>query len=215
MSEHVLPSSAELVDRAVAELRRGRPVVVTDDDDREGEGDLVMAAEHATAEWVAFFVRHTSGYLCVATSQQRLERLGLPALGSADHQGTAFHMPVDAKVGTTTGISAADRARTVRLLADDRARGGDFVRPGHVLTLRSREGGVLVRRGHTEVTVDLMRMAGLQDAGLLCEVVRDDGPTATRHDLERLAERHGLAMLSVDDVARTRAEAATAALRTR
>src|SRR5262249_11928835 len=151
----------------------GKPVVVLDDADRENEGDLIFAAEKATPELVSFMVRHTSGYVCVALPGSECDRLDLPPmhLVNGDNFGTAFTVTVDARRGVTTGISARDRSHTMRLLAQGSTKADDLVRPGHVLPLRARDGGVLSRPGHTEAAVDLARMAGLAAAGVLCEIV--------------------------------------------
>jgi 3,4-dihydroxy 2-butanone 4-phosphate synthase/GTP cyclohydrolase II len=188
-------------EQALAALARGELVVVVDDEDRENEGDLIMAAEHATAERTAFMVRHTSGVLCVAMTGERLDALDLPLMVAAqtDSMGTAFTVSVDAR-GVGTGISAVDRAFTVRTLADPSTEPGDLHRPGHVFPLRAREGGVLKRAGHTEAGVDLARLAGLQPAALLAEVVNDDGSMARLPDLARFSAAHGLVMISIADL---------------
>jgi 3,4-dihydroxy 2-butanone 4-phosphate synthase/GTP cyclohydrolase II len=189
------------VREALRALCDGEPIIVMDDEDRENEGDLVLAAEHATAQSIAFMVRHTSGYLCVAAPGERLKELQIPLLpGAGDRLGTAYGVAVDSRHGTTTGISARDRARTIRALADPATRPEDLIRPGHVVTLQARSGGVFERRGHTEATVDLMRLAGLTPVGVLCEVVRDDGPTAGIGDLRELATRHGLVMITIAEL---------------
>src|SRR5882757_7959647 len=160
------------VERAIADIAAGKAVVVVDDEDRENEGDLIFAAERATPELVSFMVRYTSGYICVALTEDDCDRLDLPPMyhSNGDAFRTAFTVTVDAKAGVTTGISATDRAYTIRLLADVGAVARDFVRPGHVLPLRAKEGGVLRRPGHTEAATDLARLAGLHPAGALCEI---------------------------------------------
>jgi 3,4-dihydroxy 2-butanone 4-phosphate synthase/GTP cyclohydrolase II len=190
------------VEDAVAALREGRFVVVVDGEDRENEGDLVIAAECVTADSVAFMVRHTSGLLCVGMTGERLDELGLPLMVPAneDSFGTAFTVSVDAVAPTTTGISAHDRAATIRALADPTTGPGDFARPGHVFPLRARPGGVLKRAGHTEAAVDLARLAGLRPAGALCEIVNDDGTMARRPQLVEFAARHGLVMITIDQL---------------
>ena len=175
------------VERAIADIAAGKAVVVIDDEDRENEGDLIFAAEKATPELVAFMVRYTSGYLCVPLSGEVCDRLGLLPMYAVnqDKHGTAYTVTVDAKRGVGTGISASDRATTMRLLADPNAIAEEFTRPGHVVPLRAKEGGVLRRPGHTEAAVDLARLAGLQPAGAICEIVktrRDDGDMAARPD---------------------------------
>jgi 3,4-dihydroxy 2-butanone 4-phosphate synthase / GTP cyclohydrolase II len=194
------------VRQALAALAQGRPVIVVDDEGRENEGDLIMAAEHVSPEAMAFMIRHTSGVVCVALSGQRLDELQLPLMvsRSSDAMGTAFTVTVDARKGTTTGISAADRAATVRALACPDTRPDDLVRPGHIFPLRACEEGVLRRAGHTEAAVDLARLAGLQPAGVLAEIINDDGTMARRPDLERFARRHGLALIGIDDLIRFR-----------
>jgi 3,4-dihydroxy 2-butanone 4-phosphate synthase / GTP cyclohydrolase II len=194
---------AERIERALATLAEGRPVIVVDDQDRENEGDLIFAAQKATSEMVAFMVRHTSGYICVALTGETCDRLDLPPMYPAqDLLRTAYTVTVDAKYGVTTGISATDRARTIKLLADATATAGDFVRPGHVLPLRAKEGGVLRRPGHTEAAVDLARMAGLTPAGALCEIVsqKDDGEMARLPELEVFAAEHDLPVIAIADL---------------
>ncbi|KAJ8612837.1 hypothetical protein CTAYLR_002072 [Chrysophaeum taylorii] len=194
----------ETVVRALEELKRGRAVVVTDDADRENEGDLIFAAELATPETMAFVVRHTSGVVCVALRGDRLDELALPAMVSRneDPKGTAFAVSVDLRGhGVTTGISASDRAKTIKALADPRFSAADFCRPGHLFPLRARPGGVLERGGHTEAAVDLAVLAGLYPAGALCEIVRDeDGEMSRGEDLERFAKDHGLVVTTIEDI---------------
>jgi 3,4-dihydroxy 2-butanone 4-phosphate synthase/GTP cyclohydrolase II len=190
------------VQAAVGDIADGRPVVVVDDADRENEGDLIFAAEMATPALVAFMVRHTSGYICVPLPVAECERLDLPPMyhTNQDRRGTAYSVTVDARKGTSTGISAADRARTIRLLASAEATAVDFTRPGHVVPLRAVEGGVLRRVGHTEAAVDLARLAGLRPAGALCELVNDDGTMQRLPDLMRFAAEHGLTLASIADL---------------
>jgi 3,4-dihydroxy 2-butanone 4-phosphate synthase/GTP cyclohydrolase II len=182
------------IEELVAELRAGRMVVVVDDEDRENEGDLIMAAEHATPEAVAFMIRHTSGIICVPMEEERLAALELPQMvpANSESQRTAFTVSVDLRTGTTTGVSSADRVATIRALADGRSAPADFARPGHIFPLRARAGGVLVRAGHTEAAVDLCRLAGLTPVGVLCEIMNDDGTMARRPQLEEFAHRHRL-----------------------
>ncbi len=202
------------VARAVAEVAAGRPVVVVDDAERENEGDLVMAADAATPAWTAFMVRWTSGLLCAPLTGDALDRLGLPQMvtRSEDRLRTAYTVTVDAREGVSTGICAADRARTVRLLADPATAAADLVRPGHVLPLRARDGGVLDRAGHTEAAVDLARLAGRAPAGLIAELVHDDGSMLRGPACRAFADEHGLALVSVADLAahRQAVEPATA-----
>src|SRR5881409_2140285 len=165
------------IEKAIAEIAAGRPVVVVDDADRENEGDLIFAAEKATPELMAFMVRHTSGFVCAPLTEADADRLELPPMyhTNQDRRGTAYTVTVDAREGVSTGISAADRAHTVGLLADPATSAADLARPGHVVPLRAKAGGVLRRSGHTEAAVDLAVLAGLRPAGVLCELVNDDG----------------------------------------
>lgn len=190
------------IEEAIAAIAAGRMVVVIDDAGRENEGDLILAAEKATPEALAFMIRHTSGVVCAAVGGERLEALQLPLMvaDNTESQRTAFTITVDYKVGTTTGISASDRAATLRALADPHIGADAFVRPGHVFPLRARPGGVRERRGHTEAAVDLARLAGLQPCGVLCEIVNDDGTMARPRDLGAFAERHGLLAISIADL---------------
>ena len=199
-------SSLNSVEEILAELRAGRMVIVMDDEDRENEGDLIMAAEHATAEAVAFMIRHTSGIICVPMEEAALARLDLPQMVpvNSESQRTAFTVSVDLRVGTTTGVSSGDRATTIRALASPSSVPADFARPGHIFPLRSRRGGVLVRAGHTEAAVDLCRLAGLTAMGVLCEVMNDDGSMARRPQLQEFARTHGLKIGTIADLIRYR-----------
>jgi 3,4-dihydroxy 2-butanone 4-phosphate synthase/GTP cyclohydrolase II len=190
------------IEDAVEEIRRGRMVIVLDDEERENEGDLVMAAELCRAEDVAFIRTHASGVVCVPMSPERVEQLDLPQMVARNEArlGTAFTVSVDARDGITTGISAADRARTITVLADPGTRPIDLVKPGHIFPLRSREGGVLVRAGQTEAAVDLCTMAGLQPVGVICEITNPDGTMARLPDLKRFAKKHALKMITVRDL---------------
>ena len=165
------------VEDALAALRQGRPVLVTDSEERENEGDVILAAQTLTDEWLAWTIRHTSGYLCAPVTSDTADRLGLPLMvaDNRDPLRTAYTVSIDAAQGVTTGISAADRATTIRLLADPSSTPDSFVRPGHVIPLRAKAGGVLERPGHTEAAVDLCRLAGLAPAGAIGELVNDDG----------------------------------------
>jgi len=195
------------IEEAVLAIGRGEMVVVVDDEDRENEGDLVMAAQAATPEKIAFFLAHTSGVICVPLMPERADQLELPLMVSAntEAQRTAFTVSVDARHATTTGISAADRAATIAALIDPATRASDLNRPGHIFPLRYRPGGVLKRAGHTEATVDLARAAGLAPAGVLCEVVTEDKSAMARlPDLERFAEQHGLPLISIAELIRYR-----------
>src|SRR5712692_252878 len=190
------------IDEAVAEIRRGRMVIVVDDEDRENEGDLTLAAEMCTPEHVAFIRKYASGVICVPMVAERLEELDLPQMVVRNEArlGTAFTVSVDAREGITTGISAADRAKTISVLADPTAKPADLVKPGHIFPLRAREGGVLVRAGQTEAAVDLCRLAGLQPVGVICEITNPDGSMMRLPDLKRFAKRHGLKLITVKDL---------------
>jgi 3,4-dihydroxy 2-butanone 4-phosphate synthase/GTP cyclohydrolase II len=190
------------IERAIDDIRAGRAVVVVDDEDRENEGDLVFAAGKATPELVGFMIRHTSGVICVAMQGDELDRLKLPPMTAVneDRKRTAYAVSVDARDGITTGISAADRARTIRVLVDSATEPYELTRPGHVFPLRAVEGGVLRRAGHTEAGPDLARLAGLRPAAAICEVVHDDGSMMRAPALRRFADEHGLAMVSIADL---------------
>jgi 3,4-dihydroxy 2-butanone 4-phosphate synthase/GTP cyclohydrolase II len=195
------------VQSAIAAIGRGEIAIVVDDEDRENEGDLIMAAEAVTAEKMAFFLRHTSGVICASLPGPRCDELALPLMvtHNQEAQGTAFTVTVDLAGGITTGISAADRAATIAALADPSATATDFVRPGHVFPLRSREGGILKRAGHTEAAIDLARLAGCRPAGVLSEVVTVDHQAMARGpELRHLAKAHDLPMVSIADLVRHR-----------
>ncbi|MGH8987599.1 MAG: bifunctional 3,4-dihydroxy-2-butanone-4-phosphate synthase/GTP cyclohydrolase II [Acidimicrobiales bacterium] len=195
------------IEEAVETIGRLGMVLVVDDEDRENEGDLVMAAEAATPEAIAFFLSHTSGVICVPLLPERADELDLPLMvhDNTESQRTAFTVSVDARHSTTTGISAADRAATIAALTDPETRPTDLNRPGHIFPLRYRPGGVLKRAGHTEATIDLTRAAGLTPAGVLCEVVSQDKSRMARlPELERLAKQHGLPLVSIADLIRWR-----------
>ncbi len=196
----------DTVERAVADIAAGRAVVVVDDEDRENEGDIIFAASKATPELMAFTIRHSSGVICVPMPGAMLDRLEIPLMTphNKDRLRTAYTISVDARDGVSTGISAADRAHTARVLADSATEPWEVTRPGHVFPLRYREGGVLVRRGHTEAAVDLARLAGLTPAGVLVEVVNDDGTMKRAHELRAFADEHGLAMISIEELVKYR-----------
>jgi 3,4-dihydroxy 2-butanone 4-phosphate synthase/GTP cyclohydrolase II len=204
MSAETLERTALLdsIDTAIAQIAAGRPIIVVDDEDRENEGDIIFAAVHATPELLAFTVRYSSGVICAPMQDSRADLLDLPPMTAVneDRKGTAFTVSVDARHGVSTGISAADRAHTIRLLADPATTAGDLTRPGHVFPLRARPGGVLERPGHTEAAVDLARLAALPPIGVLVEVVNDDGTMARLPDLLRFAADHGLAIISIADL---------------
>jgi 3,4-dihydroxy 2-butanone 4-phosphate synthase / GTP cyclohydrolase II len=194
--------SFDTVSDAVLAIARGEIVVVVDDASRENEGDLILAAEFATPEKIAFMIRHTSGVLCATLPAARLRELALPLMVSdnTESQRTAFTISVDYTIGTTTGISAADRCRTLRALASPLSRASDFARPGHIFPLRSAEGGVLRREGHTEAACDLARLAGLSPVGVLAELVNDDGTMANPAQVASFAEVHRLRRISIADL---------------
>jgi 3,4-dihydroxy 2-butanone 4-phosphate synthase/GTP cyclohydrolase II len=187
------------VERAVQDIRAGRAVVVVDDAARENEGDIIFAASKATPKLLAFTIRHARGLICVPMLGQDLDRLQVPPMtaDNQEHMGTAFTISVDARHGITTGISAADRAKTIRTLADSATDPRDIVRPGHIFPLRYTEGGVLRRPGHTEAAVDLARLAGLTPAGVVAEIVNEDGTMARLPQLRAFADEHGLALITI------------------
>ena len=191
------------IETAIAALRDGLPVLVVDDEDRENEGDVVLAAVHATKEWMAWTVRHSSGVLCVPMPEDLADHLGLPPMVAVneDAKGTAYTVSVDARHGVGTGISAADRATTARVLADPASTAADLTRPGHMFPLRAKDGGVLERPGHTEAAVDLCRLAGLPPVGVIAEVVDDDGGMTRLPGLRALADETGLPLISIADLA--------------
>ena len=192
----------DTVEEAIADIAAGRPIIVVDDADRENEGDLVFAASKATPELLAFTIRHARGLICVPMLGEDLDRLHLPQMTSdnQEHMGTAFTISVDARTGITTGICAADRARTIQLLASPDAQASDLVRPGHLFPLRYTKGGVLRRAGHTEAAVDLARLAGLPPAGVVTEVVNEDGTMARLPRLREFADEHGLTLISIEQL---------------
>src|SRR5262245_43195575 len=186
---------------AIDDIRAGRMVVVVDDEDRENEGDLTIAAEKVTPEVINFMARHGRGLVCLPMTGERLDELRIPLMVQDDENsarfGTAFCVPIEAKQGTTTGISAADRARTVLAAIDPHTQPGDLARPGHMFPLRARDGGVLVRAGQTEAAVDLARLAGLYPAGVICEIMDDDGTMARIPRLEAFCLAHGLRLITI------------------
>lgn len=191
------------VEAAIETYRNGGMLLVLDDEHRENEGDLLVAAEKADPAKIHFMIREGGGLICIAMTRQRLARLGLSRMapaGIGDSQRTAFMESVDAREGTTTGISAYDRARTIEALMDEKTRPDDLLRPGHLFPLEAAEGGVLARPGHTEAAVDLARLAGLKPAGVICEVIRKDGQMARRKDLVAFAAEHRLPMVSIADL---------------
>jgi 3,4-dihydroxy 2-butanone 4-phosphate synthase/GTP cyclohydrolase II len=196
-------SATIAVHRALAELRGGRMILVSDDRDRENEADLIMPAEYATTAALGFMIRHTSGIICVGVAGELADRLGLGPMvtDNTDPKATAFTVSIDAAAGVGTGISAADRSRTIQALVDPASTAESFTRPGHVFPLRARDEGVLGRRGHTEAAVDLCRLAGLQPAGILCELVDERGEPMTGRDVAHFAEVHELVQVSIDELA--------------
>ncbi len=201
-----LHSSFADVSTAVEEIRAGRMIVVVDDEDRENEGDLTLAAEKVTPEAINFMAKFGRGLVCLAMTEERLDylRLGPMSVENTSQYGTAFCEAIDARAGVTTGISAYDRARTIQVAIDPATKATDLARPGHVFPLRARKGGVLVRAGQTEAAVDLARLAGMIPAGIICEIMKDDGTMARVPDLIEFCEQHGLKMLTVAELIRYR-----------
>jgi 3,4-dihydroxy 2-butanone 4-phosphate synthase/GTP cyclohydrolase II len=195
-------NAVERVARALEDVRAGRMVILVDDEDRENEGDLVFAAEKVTPDAINFMATHARGLICLAMDDALIDRLKLPMMVTDNRAslGTAFTISIEARHGVSTGISAKDRARTIGVAIADDARPEDVVSPGHVFPLRARRGGVLVRTGQTEGSVDLARLAGLKPAGVICEIMREDGEMARRPELDEFARRHGLLVLSVADL---------------
>jgi len=190
------------IEDAVRDIKKGRLVIVVDDENRENEGDLVMAAARVTPQDINFMAREARGLICMALLPERIEQLKLPPMisdNTALHK-TAFTVSVDAAKGVTTGISAHDRARTVKLLLDRKTRPGDLAMPGHIFPIRAKEGGVLVRAGHTEAAVDMSRISGLYPAGVMCEIMKDDGTMARIPDLLKFAARHGLKIITIKNL---------------
>jgi 3,4-dihydroxy 2-butanone 4-phosphate synthase/GTP cyclohydrolase II len=194
------------VEEAISDFKAGRFIIVLDDENRENEGDLVIAAEKATPEAINFMVRHARGLVCMPMTGERLDELELPlmTLQNTESMQTAFTLSVDARASTTTGISAFDRAATVKALIDPKTKRCDIVTPGHLFPLRAKEGGVLRRSGHTEACIDLARLAGLNPAGVICEIMNEDGSMARLAELEKFAEKHGLKMLTIESLIRYR-----------
>jgi 3,4-dihydroxy 2-butanone 4-phosphate synthase / GTP cyclohydrolase II len=194
------------VPAAIEEIRAGRMIVIVDDEDRENEGDLMLAAEKVTPEAINFMAKYGRGLVCLTLTEERLEhlRLGPMSAENTSNYGTAFCEAIDAREGVTTGISAYDRARTIRVAIDPATRPSDLARPGHVFPLRARKGGVLVRAGQTEASVDLARMAGMVPAGIICEIMREDGTMARVSDLIEFCNVHGMKMLTVAELIRYR-----------
>jgi 3,4-dihydroxy 2-butanone 4-phosphate synthase/GTP cyclohydrolase II len=203
-----LPPPFDSVESAVADIAAGRMVIVTDDERRENEGDLIMAASKATSEAIGMMIRHGSGIVCVATTGEVLTRLGLGPMvaNNKDAQRTDFAVSVDAAQGVTTGISASDRVRTIQIIGDPASKPDDLARPGHVFPLRARPGGVLERPGHTEAAVDLATLAGLHPSGVLCELMNDDGTVSRMPDIVEFKKRYNLRMVSIEALVAHRAK---------
>ncbi|MFC2174903.1 3,4-dihydroxy-2-butanone-4-phosphate synthase [archaeon] len=197
---------ASSIEEAVSAVRNGGMVVVIDREDRENEGDLVMAAEHATPEKINFMLKNARGIICVPMTPERLGGLGIPPMveDNTDRMGTGFTVTVDYREGTTTGVSASDRAKTIKALADSSSVPGDFNRPGHVFPLMASAGGLAERQGHTEAAVELVKMAGLAPVAVICEIMSADGSMAKGQELEEFAEKHGLPIISVPQLVRQR-----------
>ncbi|WP_416223939.1 3,4-dihydroxy-2-butanone-4-phosphate synthase, partial [Tepidiforma sp.] len=196
------------VPEAIEEYRRGKFVIITDDEDRENEGDLCIAAQFVTPDHINFMAKYGRGLICCSLTEERCDQLQLPLMvdpkSNTSGFGTPFTVSVEARTGVTTGISAADRARTVQVLIDPQTRPEDLARPGHMFPLRARKGGVLVRAGQTEASVDLAKLAGLYPAAVICEIMKMDGEMARMPDLRRFARRHGLRIVTVNDIIRYR-----------
>ncbi len=201
--------SRERVEKALAALRAGEGVLVVDDEDRENEGDLIYSAEHLTREQMALMIRECSGIVCLCLTDEKVRKLQLPPMvtNNSSRNGTAFTVSIEARHGVSTGVSAADRVTTVKAAAAVDARPEDLCHPGHVFPLRAQPGGVLVRRGHTEGTVDLMDLAGLTPVGVLCELTNPDGTMARLPEIVDFAHRHCMVVLSIEDIVRYRLEA--------
>src|SRR5580658_3247308 len=208
MAGTIDPKLTERIAGAIADIRAGKMVILVDDEDRENEGDLTLAAQFVTPDAINFMATHGRGLICLALNEDQVERLKLPMMQSPGRLGpplgTAFTVSIEARNGVTTGISAADRAHTVRVAASPDARPDEIVTPGHVFPLRARRGGVLVRTGQTEGSVDLARLADLTPAGVICEIMNEDGTMARMPDLERFAEKHALRILTIADLIRYR-----------
>ncbi len=190
------------IEEVIPDIRKGKMVIITDDEDRENEGDLMIAAEKVTPEVITFMARYACGLICLSLTEEKAKSLDLPLMvqENTSKHNTAFTISIEAKEGVTTGISAHDRARTIQVAIDDEATPDNLVRPGHVFPLIAQEGGVLVRVGHTEASVDLARLAGLKPSGVICEIMKEDGNMARLPDLEVFAEKHGLKICTVADL---------------
>ncbi len=194
------------VPKAIEHVKNGKMIVIVDDEDRENEGDLMIASEKITPEAVNFMATHGRGLICVSLTEERSDELDLPLMvdKNTSHYGTPFTVSVDAKKGTTTGISAYDRAATIKCLIDAATKPGDLARPGHIFPLRAKKGGVLVRTGQTEASLDLARMAGLNPSGVICEIMKEDGTMARRSDLEKFNEKFGVPIITIEEIIKYR-----------
>ena len=190
------------VENALTALRQGRGVLLLDDEDRENEGDIIYSVEHLTNEQMALMIRECSGIVCLCLTEDQADKLELPPMVANNNSAnqTAFTVSIEAKYGVTTGVSAADRVTTIKTAANSDSRPSDLARPGHIFPLRARAGGVMTRRGHTEGTVDLMQMAGLQPAGVLCEVTNSDGTMAKTQEIIAFGKRHNMPVLTIEDM---------------
>ncbi len=202
VSLSVFGNSHERVSRAIDAMKKGDGVILVDDDDRENEGDIIYAAESLTVEQTALLIRECSGIVCLCLDDETADRLDLPLMVSdnTSRYGTAFTVSIEAKNGVTTGVSAADRTTTIRTAAAPGCTAGDLARPGHVFPLRARKGGVLERRGHTEGTVDLVKLAGRGSVGVLCELMNPDGTMAKMKNIIPFARAHGMTVVSIEDI---------------
>ena len=194
--------SLNTIEEAISDIKLGKMVIVVDDENRENEGDFIMAAENITAADVNFMATHGRGLICAPISTEIASRLELPLMNTkgGDHHGTAFTVSIDATDGITTGISATDRERTLKILADSKTKSTDFVRPGHIFPLIAKDGGVLDREGHTEAAVDLAKLAGFAPAGVICEILNTDGSCARLDDLKLVAKRFDMKLISIEDL---------------
>ena len=194
--------SLNTIDEAISDIKLGKMVIVVDDENRENEGDFIMAAENITAKDVNFMATHGRGLICAPISTEIAARLELPLMNTkgGDHHGTAFTVSIDASAGITTGISASDRERTLKILADSNTKASDFVRPGHIFPLIAKSGGVLDREGHTEAAVDLAQLAGFAPAGVICEILNEDGSCARLDDLKVVTKTFDMKLISIEDL---------------
>lgn len=199
-----MQSHIERVEKALSDLKQGKMIILTDDPDRENEGDLIVSAEHATPENMNFMIRNGSGIVCIAMTKEQLKNLDLPLMVSADDntsmRGTPFTLSVDAKDDITTGVSSADRAKTIQVMIADNTQPSDLVKPGHIFPLQAKNGGVFERQGHTEGAVDLVRLTGSKPAAVLCEIMNPDGTMTRGKQLDEFAKKHNISMLSIEDI---------------